>query len=492
MADNTKKNRRSAALSFIANIVGQVVSFGFVIFAGRILGAEVYGEYIYIFSFLSICSILPKFGFNSSLMAFLPRENISQAEKKGLLSYVLVITFSVSMALAVLFWINIDYVSAQILNDGQFRDLLFIMMMLLPLFSLNVVLEGAMKGTGKAAKSAAMRLIYVPAIKLAAIAVLIFILKVSPLTSIVIATYIAQGTRFIYYMVDLYRRDYIGKIIKSKYRMDIIKYSLPLFLTGAVSILLTNIDKYFIGYFLTTDQVAIYRVAVQFSNVSAVGLMSIRAVYSPVIAQLFYSDNIESIRNIYTKTTKWIVLFNLMIMGFVIVFSGDIMAVAGEEFRVGGMALILVCLGQLVNSATGIVGRLNSMTRYQHAELYATLASLVMNVVCNLLLIKPFGINGVAIATMMSLATKNIINYIFMYKRFHFIPYNKSYLRIFIIMGVSMASAFGISKFINIYYLYELIICGVLYCAVFIALSYKYVMNISRIFTDKLIEKQKG
>ncbi|PNR91846.1 hypothetical protein HWHPT5561_06640 [Petrotoga sp. HWH.PT.55.6.1] len=257
----------------------------------------------------------------------------------------------------------------------------------------------------------------------------------------------------------------------------LIRFSLPLLFTGVVSIITHNVDQYMIGYMRGATEVGIYRIALQFGTFSSMALIAVNTVFAPLISNLFHDNRISDLSNMYKLTTKWITAINLMIFGMILVFSEDIMHLAGEEFMAGSVALILVCLGQIINSIVGSVGMLNIMTGHPQLNLIASGIGMTSNVALNLLLIKPLGVNGAAIATAVSLGTQNIINFIFMYKNLKIHPYDKSYISLFGVLALSTVTVFILSSFMDINYLLRLIICGIVYSALFVFLVFKFVMS---------------
>jgi len=80
----------------------------------------------------------------------------------------------------------------------------------------------------------------------------------------------------------------------------------------------------------------------------------------------------------------------------------------GKDFIVAYGALVFLTLGQFVNSLSGSTGIFMNMTGHQIQLSRIMLGAAVINIVMNVLLIKPLGINGAAIAGMVSLAFWNI------------------------------------------------------------------------------------
>lgn len=103
-----------------------------------------------------------------------------------------------------------------------------------------------------------------------------------------------------------------------------------------------NVDKYMIGYLIGAADVSIYKMTVQFGTVSSIALVSVNTIFAPLISNLYYDKKFDDLNRIYKLTTKWIIVMNLMIFYMILVFSRDIMHLAGGEFVIGGTALILV------------------------------------------------------------------------------------------------------------------------------------------------------
>ncbi|MGH1488406.1 MAG: polysaccharide biosynthesis C-terminal domain-containing protein [Acidimicrobiales bacterium] len=79
------------------------------------------------------------------------------------------------------------------------------------------------------------------------------------------------------------------------------------------------------------------------------------------------------------------------------------------------MALAILACGQFINTAAGLVGELLAMSGRELRLLQATGASAVCNVGLNLLLIPRMGIEGAAVATLVSLVVVNGLYILFVH-----------------------------------------------------------------------------
>lgn len=87
-----------------------------------------------------------------------------------------------------------------------------------------------------------------------------------------------------------------------------------------------------------------------------------------------------------------------------------ILAIAfGSLYETAYIPLIILLVGQLINSGAGSVGLLLNMSGYERETARGMMVAAVLNVVLNLLLIPLWGINGSSLATSVSLIVWNVL-----------------------------------------------------------------------------------
>ena len=84
------------------------------------------------------------------------------------------------------------------------------------------------------------------------------------------------------------------------------------------------------------------------------------------------------------------------------------MGVFGEEFIIGKTALVLITIGQFVNAASGSVGNIMNMTGREKPLRNILVIASILSVLLNYLLIPMYGINGAAVANMVSVVFWNL------------------------------------------------------------------------------------
>ena len=342
---------------------------------------------------------------------------------------------------------------------------------------LNSLMFGGLRAVRKIKEIVLMADVVMPLLNLIVLVILVLFLGMDSCYSLIIPYYVVQLFSLVYFVWQLKKANLLGRIDWQNNNHRILIFSFPLMFVGFVSIITQNVDKYMIGYLSGATDVGIYRVAFQFGTLASIALYSVSVVFAPLISNLFFDKRYDDLQSMYKLTTKWITIVNLLILGMVLVFPKDILALTGPEFVSGATALVIITAGQVVNSIVGSVGYMNTMTGHPKYVLISGTVAMVVNVILNYILIPLYGITGAAIATAVAMGCSNILNFIFMYIQLHMQPYDKTYLRLFGVVVISVVFNFGLSRFVNVYYLWRLLICGTLYVSVFIFLVYKFVVT---------------
>jgi O-antigen/teichoic acid export membrane protein len=97
-----------------------------------------------------------------------------------------------------------------------------------------------------------------------------------------------------------------------------------------------------------------------------------------------------------------------LLAGVIIIFNKTILGLFGEEFENGNIILIILCIGQVVNSFSGSVGIILQMIGKQKVQQNFVLIALLINIILTFMLTPVYGGLGAATATVISMAFWNI------------------------------------------------------------------------------------
>ncbi|MFO7971597.1 MAG: polysaccharide biosynthesis C-terminal domain-containing protein, partial [Desulfobacterales bacterium] len=103
-------------------------------------------------------------------------------------------------------------------------------------------------------------------------------------------------------------------------------------------------------------------------------------------------------------------VFNLLTVVFFFALGRPLLGlVFGAVFVNSYLPLVILMAGQMVNSAAGSVAFLLNMTGHERDTAKGVACAAGINIVLNLILIPPLGINGAATATAVSMVVWNVL-----------------------------------------------------------------------------------
>jgi O-antigen/teichoic acid export membrane protein len=225
---------------------------------------------------------------------------------------------------------------------------------------------------------------------------------------------------------------------------EVMSFSVVALGTGLLEFLTSQSDKILIGFYLGAREVGIYAVATALVTFVPILLQSVNQIFSPSIADLYARGQQQLLGRIFQTLTKWILGLTIPLAVVMILFASPLMRIFGRDFEAGWLILVIGTVGQLVNCGVGSVGYLLLMSGNQRCLIKIEAIMAALMVLLNLFLIPRWGITGAAIGA----ATTNIIgNFWYLAevrRRLGLFPYNRSYLRLALPLGVAFAVALGL------------------------------------------------
>jgi O-antigen/teichoic acid export membrane protein len=185
--------------------------------------------------------------------------------------------------------------------------------------------------------------------------------------------------------------------------------SWPLTLTAGMQQINKNTDIIMLGFFVPADEIGVYKVAVQGGFVVIFGLQAIGMIISPYFARLHAQEDHERLHRLFKIGARVSFLTALPIVLIFAFIGEDILRIVFGDSYVGAyVPLMILSLGQLVNSMIGHVGILLNMTGNERDTMRGMVFAALANVVLNALLIPFYGVAGAALATALTLIIWNI------------------------------------------------------------------------------------
>ncbi len=214
----------------------------------------------------------------------------------------------------------------------------------------------------------------------------------------------------------------VQKIVSYK---SILKLSTPMMISSSFLFISSWTDTFMLGAMVSKAELGVYNVAFKLASLALIIIATVNTVLAPKISSLFSNQNIKEIGVEVHKATKLITYVALPLVLFLILFRKPILGLFGDEFVLGEMTLVIISLGMLFNAMSGSVAQVLNMTNHQKQFRNFTIFSALTNILLNYILIPKMGIEGAAIASLISNVILNSICIIYIRKEFGFYSFFK-------------------------------------------------------------------
>ena len=400
---------KKAGGTFILKFFGLGIAFIFQIVLGRILNPELYGEYTMYLTYSTVFSIITILGMDRNLIKEVARFEGNATKEKSLLRFSTQTSLLITIAVAGILLLLRGFIGFS--NYG-----LLLLISMIVIRSMIAILDGYLQGKGNVVQVTLLNSVINNILKMIFFVALI-LLNVDSLSAAIFSFVLSEiitiflRTAQVSNILQIKTNSMLNLSLEEK--RTFIKYSLTVALISGIGLMLQNIDKIMISTFLDLNRVGIYKVAQNYVNLISVFVTPFIAFW-PVISKLYNENSIAQIE-IEMKRIVRIVTYLVVPMFFIFLFLGkDLLAIFGEAYvtNEAKLALIILALSFLIDAISGPIGSILTMTKYAKLALYNNLASLLINITLNFILISRFGIVGVAIATGISIIANNLISII--------------------------------------------------------------------------------
>ena len=221
-----------------------------------------------------------------------------------------------------------------------------------------------------------------------------------------------------------------------KSRGELMSYGLYVIMGSGAAILVSRVDIIMIEHFLDLKSVAFYGLAFFIGSVIKVPARSITSISTPLIAQAFKENNIGHVKEIYQKTSINLLVISMFMFLVIWLNIDDILMILPEKFRAGKFVVLFIGLSQVVNLASGLNGLIIINSNFYRTDLLFNITLLVLVILTNILLIPMYGINGAALASLISVTLHNVLKLLFIYFKMNIQPFSIQTLKVLLLSSI--------------------------------------------------------
>ncbi len=215
---------------------------------------------------------------------------------------------------------------------------------------------------------------------------------------------------------------------------EIFKYCLLIFLSGAASSIILDIDKSMLSSILTVENVAYYSVAIFIAAVIEIPGRAMFQILSPVVANAINKNQMKKLEDLLKKSSTNLVLVASLFFLLINLNIDDFYNMLNQDgYSIGIPIVIIVSFGKLYSMSIGCINNIISNSKYYYYTFWFSLFSSVLAVILNIYLIIEFGITGAAYATLIVLAIMNTLKIYLVKVKFKIHPYSRDTIKIIIL-----------------------------------------------------------
>ncbi len=276
-----------------------------------------------------------------------------------------------------------------------------------------------------------------------------------------------------------------------KYRM----FSFSMFLFGAqfLNILARTNDTFLVIGLRGLAETGIFSIALYVTAVMEIPQRSLTSITIPIIAESWKNKDLPRISSIYSKSISNLMVIALGMFGLIwlnihnlVSFLNHLSSKGGSNYETISSLVFVMGLSKVLDLSTGVNGQIIGTSNFWRFDFYTNVFYTILSIPLNFVLIKNFGLMGLAYSNLIALSLYNISRYIFLYKKFGMQPYQLKHLMLLLVsIGVYVGIHY-IPQANNIYL--DIITRSSLFIVVFFPIIYfsKVAPDLMKIVSDKL------
>lgn len=190
--------------------------------------------------------------------------------------------------------------------------------------------------------------------------------------------------------------------LNTKLLLKMIDESKFLWITFVSFLIYTQLDKLMINYYLGEEEVGVYSIGVILSGIFAILIGPIQNSIYPKMIEL-YRENYEKYYNFFLLSNTMITqLYLFLTFLSIIVIKWLFKYVYEPEYNPAIMVYSILAFSIFIKANGSLQTSHMTIKGITQKSFYKTFLSLILNVILNALLIPKYGINGAAIATLVT------------------------------------------------------------------------------------------
>ncbi len=387
----------------LIKVIGMVLTFVASLALARFLGSGGYGTYAYAISWAALVSVPAVMGLDvlatREIARFKTCRNMTAIVEflRWSSRTVTIASFFLALTAAFLIWYFKGYLGSHST---------YALLAAVPVFFLLAQVrlrQGIIQGLEKVVRAQQPQYLVLPA-SLLAITLLLgaFDRLSAPIAVLVHAVSMGIAVFYANRFLRLQRDNVQPTNVDEKATRIWLRSAYPLLILNSALMVNEQISVILLGSLVSQEQAGIFDIARKLAALVAFGIVAINMPLAPTIAALHLQQDFEKLQRVITKSVQSAIAIALPAALGLIFFGNWILGIFGEAFQAGYAALIVLCLGHLVTVGMGSVALLLNMTGYERDAAQGAVMAAMLNTMLSVVFIPLWGIEGAAVASVLS------------------------------------------------------------------------------------------
>ena len=386
--------RRQSIVSLIWNIAFTFIGFFSTIYFARAVGASVLGAYFLFTAYYGIINMVNDGGFGGAAI-----KRISEGEDQDAYFSAFFLLRSLFVTLVIIAFIMLRSYFVDLDNAGAFDWLLAA----LAVSILYGTIGPGVAGCGKMGIHTTCEFINKISRILIQVIAVFFGFNVAGLFGGFIAGMLIGATiELRFFNLNFVRFGW--RHIKS-----LSSFSFWLFLTSSGILVFSNVDTIMIGYYLSTEDIGVYRVVFQFAGISAFTTSALRGTLWPRVSRWGKVGDFGLIESSLSKALTYSLILAVPVLAGGILLGDKLLYIYGTQFVRGYTVLMILLFAQTVEIFRIFFTTYLSALNRVKDSFKATITAVSANILFNFMLIPLIGIEGAAIATLVAITLNALL-----------------------------------------------------------------------------------
>jgi O-antigen/teichoic acid export membrane protein len=455
-----KKVARGTVIAMVGIALGLFLNFAAKVIIAR-YGLEAnYGIFSLAFAVLTFAMMLSCLGLHLGATRYIAyfRARGEVAKVRGTISTSLQLSTVASLIVGVALFFSAETIATNIFHNPPLAQFLRIFAIGTPFFTLIYIIAAIFRGFDRVEPQVYFQYILLNVLFI--IFLPIVIAAGLPFAFVFYAYLAALVITFIGAVVYAIKKlpqpiTFGGGKAKAAIRKDLLLFSMPLLGVGMFLMMRIWMDTIILGYFKAPEAVGLYNAAYPLAQSISSPPFALMLIYTPIVTSLYSQNLIADLRRSYTITTKWLAFITMPLFLVLCLYPEYVLNLLfGHSYIAAATALRILSIGFIIETLLGpslaaLIGL--GKSRFM---MWATFATVAVNVSLNIALIPPLGIVGAAIASAASFTFFGIIRLARLYSLCRAQPLSKNLLKPLIVSaGLIIIFHLILGKFILITWL---------------------------------------